>query len=188
MRKLIATVFNYSLDGLLADEGTEFWKFCFGLIENREPDDRAQLDFLGSAYAHIMGRSAYEGIAGSMTTTATDHPFAPILTNARKVVFSRTLKTADWANTTIAAGDTAEEIDKLRLGGDGHIVVWGGVSLWRSLMRLDLIDEIRLSLFPYVAGEGTRLFDGVPKSYRLDLVSSIASRNGIVELQYRRHS
>jgi dihydrofolate reductase len=67
MRKLIATVFNYSLDGLLADEGTEFWKFCFDLPENREPDDPAQLDFLQSAYAHIMGRTAYEAIAGSMT-------------------------------------------------------------------------------------------------------------------------
>jgi dihydrofolate reductase len=134
MRKLIATVFNYSLDGLLADEGTEFWKFCFDLPENREPNDPAQLDFLQSADAHIMGRTAYEGIAGSMTTS-TDHPFAPILNAARKVVFSRTLKTADWANTTIAAGDTAEEIDKLRQGGEGHIVVWGGVSLWRSLIH-----------------------------------------------------
>ena len=65
MRKLIATVFNYSLDGLLADKGTEFWKFCFDLPENREPDDPAQLDFLQSAYVHIMGRTAYEGIAGS---------------------------------------------------------------------------------------------------------------------------
>ncbi len=174
MRKLVATVFNYSLDGLLADEGTEFWKFCFDLPENREPDDPAQLDFLQSAYAHIMGHTAYESISGPMTT-ATDHPFAPILNAARKVVFSK------------AAGDTAEEIDKLRLGGDGHIVVWGGVSFWRSLMRLDLIDELQVSLFPYVAGEGTRLFDGVPTSYRLDLVSSTASSNGIVELQYRRH-
>ena len=62
MRKLIATVFNYSLDGFLADEGTEFWKFCFDLLD-REPDDPAQLDFLRSAYAHIMGRAAYEAIA-----------------------------------------------------------------------------------------------------------------------------
>jgi dihydrofolate reductase len=122
-----------------------------------------------------------------MLDNLTRYPFAPILNAARKVVFSRTLRTAEWANTTIAAGDTADEIDKLRLGGDGHIVVWGGVSLWRSLMRLDLIDELHLSLFPYVAGEGTRLFDGVPKSYRLDLVSSTASSNGIVELRYRRH-
>ena len=185
MAKVVA-IMSMSLDGLLADEGTEFWKFCFDLPENREPDDPAQLDFLQSAYAHIMGRTAYEGIAGSMTTS-TDHPFAGILNAARKVVFSRTLKTADWANTTIAAGDTAEEIDKLRLGGDGHIVVWGGVGFWRSLMRLDLIDEFQVSLFPYVAGEGTRLFDGVPKSYRLDLVSSTPSSSGILELQSRRH-
>jgi dihydrofolate reductase len=186
MRKLIATVFNYSLDGLLADDGTEFWTFCFDQPENRQPDDPAQLDFLQSAYAHVMGRTAYEAIAASMTT-ATDHPFADILTTGRKVVFSRTLKTADWANTTIAAGDTTEEIDKLRHGGDGHVVVWGGVRLWRSLMELDLIDELQVSMFPYVAGEGTRLFDGVPKSYPLDLVSSAASSSGIVELQYRRH-
>jgi dihydrofolate reductase len=66
-------------------------------------------------------------------------------------------------------------------------VVWGGVSLWRSLMRLDLLDELRVSLFPYIAGEGTRLFDGVPRSYQLDLVSNTATSNGIVELRYRRH-
>ena len=185
MRKLIVTVFNYSLDGLLADEGTEFWKFCFDLPENRDPNDAGQHDFLRNAYAHVMGRTAYEGISQAMTT-ATDHPFAPILNAARKVVFSRTLKTADWANTTIAAGDTTEEVDKLRLDGDGHIVVWGGVTFWRSLMQLDLIDELQVSMFPYVAGEGTRLFDGVPRSYPLALVSSDPSRNGIVELVYRR--
>ena len=91
------------------------------------------------------------------------------------------------ANTTMAAGDTAEEIDKLRRCGDGHIVVWGGVSFWGSLMRLDLIDEFRLDLYPYVAGEGTRLFDDVPQSYRLDLISSTAFSNGTVGLRYHRH-
>ena len=57
------------------------------LPENREPDDPAQLDFPQSAYAHIMGRTAYEAIAASMTTTSTDHPFADILNAGRKVVF-----------------------------------------------------------------------------------------------------
>ena len=187
MRKLIATVFNYSLDGFVADEGTEFWNFCFSLPENRNPDDPAHLDFLRSAYAHVMGRISYEAIASAMTTTATDHPFAEILTAGRKIAFSRTLKSADWANSTIAAGDTTEEVDKLSHGGDGYILVWGGVRLFRSLMQLDLIDELQVSMFPYVAGEGTRLFDGVPRSYRLDLVSSAASRSGIVKLRYRRH-
>src|SRR5690348_13323516 len=163
MRKLIACVFLYSLDGLLADEGTEYWRFCFSL-----PDDPAEkeesLGRFQSADAHIMGRVAYEGMSAALTQ-ATDHPVAKILNPAPKVVFSRTLKTADWANTTIATGDTATEIDRLRRGGDGHIVVWGGVRFWRSLMRLDLIDEFHVDLFPYVAGEGTRLFDGDPRSY-----------------------
>jgi hypothetical protein len=85
-----------------------------------------------------------------------------------------TLRTAEWANITIAASDTTEEIDKLRRGGDGHIVAWSGVSLWRSLLQLDLIDEFRLDLHSYTAGEGTRLFDDVPRCYRLDPVSTIA--------------
>jgi dihydrofolate reductase len=185
VRQLIATVFNYSLDGLLADQGTDFWEFCFDLPENRQPDDPEQLEFLRSAHAHIMGRTAYEAISVAMTAAA-DHPFADILNAGRKVVFSRTLKTAEWANTTIAAGDTAEEIDKLTRGGDGHIVAWGGVTLFRSLMQLDLIDELRVNLYAYIAGEGTRLFDGVPKSYALELVSSTPSENGIVDLRYRR--
>jgi dihydrofolate reductase len=130
----------YSLDGLLADEGTEYWQFCFGL-----PVDPADLEqkigVYQSAYAHIMGRAAYEGMAGALPTA--DHPFSGIMNTARKV--------------------------------------------WRSLMRLDLIDEFRLDLHPYVAGEGTRLFDDVPKSYRLDLVSSTEFSNGTVGLHYRRH-
>ena len=184
MRKLIAWVFMYSLDGLLADEGTEYWQFCFGLPQD-PADLKQKIDLYESAYAHIMGRTAYEAMAGALPTA--DHPFTGIMNAARKVVFSRTLRTAGWANTTVAAGDTTEEIDKLRRGGDGHIVVWGGVSFWRSLMRLDLIDEFRLDLHPYVAGEGTRLFDDVPKSYRLDLVSSTEFSNGTVGLRYRRH-
>jgi dihydrofolate reductase len=187
VRTLVATVFNYSLDGLLADEGTDFWRFCFDLPENREPTDPAQLELIRSADAHVMGRTAYESISAAMTTTAADHPFAEVLNAGRKVVFSRTLTTVDWANTTIAARDTAAAIDELRRGGDGHVIVWGGVRLWRSLMRLDLIDELRLSVFPYVAGEGTRLFEGVPSSYRLELISSTTSENGILDLRYRRH-
>jgi dihydrofolate reductase len=174
----------YSLDGLLADEGTDYWQYCFGLPIDPE-DQKQKLDLYESAYAHIMGRTAYEGMAGALPTAG--HPFSGIMNAGRKVVFSRTLNTAEWANTTITTGDTTEEIDKLRRGGDGHIVVWGGVGLWRWLMRLDLIDELRLDLHPYVAGEGTRLFDDVPKSYRLALVSSTASSNGTVGLQYRRH-
>ena len=174
----------YSLDGLLADQGTEYWDFCFGL-----PDDPAswqeKLDLYETAYAHIMGRTAYQAMASALPAAA--HPFTPVMNAARKVVLSRTLTAAGWANTTIASGDTAEEVDTLRLGGDGHIVVWGGVRLWRSLMRLDLIDEFRLDLHPYVAGQGTRLFEDVPPSYRLDLESATRFSNGILGLRYTRN-
>jgi dihydrofolate reductase len=102
-------------------------------------------------------------------------------------VFSGTLNVADWANTTITSGDLGQEVDKLRRGGDGYIYVGGGISFWRSLARLDLIDEYRVTLVPYLAGEGHRLFDYVGKSYRLDLVGSTVFSNGIIELQYRRH-
>jgi len=188
MRKVIALVFHYSLNGLLADRGTEYFRFCFELLDQGggASQDDESLDFLQGAYAHIMGRTAYEGMAANLAPSP-DHPWAGIMNAGRKVVFSRTLQTADWANTTIASGDTTEEIDKLRQGGDGHIVVWGGVGLFRSLMRLDLIDELHVSMFSYVAGEGTRLFDGVPSSYQLDLVSSTPTGSGIVELHYRRH-
>jgi dihydrofolate reductase len=111
MRKLIAWVFMYSLDGLLADEGTEYWQFCFG-PPNHPAETKQKLDVYQSAYAHLMGRNAYEAMAGALPTA--DHPFSGILDAARKVVFSRTLRTAEWANTTIAAGDTTEEIDKRR--------------------------------------------------------------------------
>jgi dihydrofolate reductase len=117
MRKLIAWVFMYSLDGLLADEGTEYWQFSFGLPVD-PADMKQKIGVYQSAYAHIMGRAAYEGMAGALPTA--DHPYSGIMNAARKVVFSRTLRTAEWANTTIAAGDTTEEIDKLRRGATRH--------------------------------------------------------------------
>jgi dihydrofolate reductase len=111
MRKLIAWVFLYSLDSLLADEGTEYWQFCFGL-PNDPADTKQKLGVYQSAYAHLMGRAPYEAMAGALPTA--DHPFSDVMNAARQVVFSQTLRTAEWANTTIAAGDTSEEIDKLR--------------------------------------------------------------------------
>jgi dihydrofolate reductase len=185
MRKLIAQVFDYSLDGLIATEGTEFWQFCRDL-----PDDSAETarlrEFFAGADMHIMGRVHYQEMA-SYFPTATDDPFAGIVNAARKVVFSRTLKTAGWENTTVASGDLGPEIDRLRRGGDGYIYVGGGISFWRSLAQLDLIDEYRVTMVPYLAGEGPRLFDDAGKSRSLELLSSTPFGSGTIELEYRRH-
>ncbi len=184
MRKLIARVFDYSLDGVIATEDTEFFQFCRDLPDDPAEDARGS-EFYAGADVHIMGRIAYESMA-SYFPTATDHPYADILNAARKVVFSRTLKTADWANTTIAVGDLGQEADNLRRGGDGYIVAHGGISLWRSLAKLDLIDEYRLTLVPYLAGEGPRLFEDVGKSRSFDLLSTSDFSSGL-QLDYRRH-
>ena len=183
MRKLVARVFDYSLDGVIATEGTEFFQFCRDLPDD-PVEDATGSEFYAGADMHIMGRVAYQSMA-SYFPAATDDPNAGPLNAARKVVFSRTLKVADWANTTIASGDLGQEVDQLRRGGDGYIVVSGGISFWRSLARLDLIDEYRVTLVPYLAGEGTRLFEDVGKSRSLDLVSSTAFSNGL-QLDYRR--
>lgn len=200
MRKLVVRAFNISLDGVNAQNGTEYFDFCMSGIDpdvpagvNHLPPDESQLDATGELYrrAHalIMGRHSYENMRAHFAPggTQTGHPWADLFNAARKVVFSRTLKGADWANTTIAAGDTAQEIDRLRRDGDGHIVVYGGISFWQSLMRLDLIDVFYLDLIPYVAGEGPRLFDNVGKYGQLDLVSSTTLSNGVLSVEYRRH-
>jgi dihydrofolate reductase len=184
MRKLVARVFDYSLDGLIATEGTEFFRFCRDLPDD-PAEDASGREFYAGADLHIMGRVAYQSMA-SYFPTATDDPNAEPLNAARKVVFSRTLKTADWANTTIARGDLAEEVGKLRRGGDGYIIADGGISFWRSLARLDLIDEYRVTVVPYLAGEGVRLFENAGQSRHLDLLSSTAFSNGL-QLDYRRH-
>lgn len=187
MRTTKALVFNYSLNGLLADPDTGFWDFVFGqLDEAGGPDhDDETLALLRNASAHVMGRSAYEGMAQNLPSN-TEHPWSAIMNAGNKVVFSRTMTTAAWENTTIVSGDTAEEMDRLR-HGDGHILLWGGVSLWRSLMQLDLIDEFYVSMYPYLTGQGTLMFDDIPKGYRLDLISSLAKSNGVLELHYGRH-
>jgi dihydrofolate reductase len=185
MRKVVARIYDYSLDGVISEEGTEFFEYCRDL-----PDDPAQETHERSLYERadvlIMGRVQYQGTA-QYFPTAVDHPYAAAVLAARKIVFSSTLQTADdLANTTINSGDLAEEIQKLKQDGDGDIRALGGFRFWRSLMRLDLIDEYRLTVFPFLAGKGRRPFDDLEKSQQLELVSSTAWGNGTVELAYRR--
>ena len=160
MRKLALTVFDYSLDGIIGEEDTEFFKFC-----REVPDDPAHeawtLDCLQRADLHIMGRVTYQGMS-QYFPTATDHPYRDIMNNARKAVFSATLTAADWANTTIRSGEIAQEIAQLKSEGTGEILAHGGISFAQSLVRLDLVDEYRLTVFPYLAGKGRSLLGDKP--------------------------
>ena len=184
MRTVIARIFDYSLDGVIAGEGTGFFDYCRDL-----PDDPAQLDHTRDLYekaaVHIMGRKHYQGSA-QYFPQADDHPYADAMNAARKVVFSHTIQTADWANTTVAGGEISAEVEKLKLEGDGYILAHGGIGFWRALIDHDLINEYRISLFPYLAGTGTRLFAGLDRLPSLELASTIVFDNGVTELAFRR--
>ena len=186
MRNVVALVFNYSLNGLLADPDTDFWTFAFDLLDEQDgpSHDDGTMEFLSGASVHLMGRTSYESFV-QVIPTSTDNPWTPILNAGNKVVVSQSLAAVEWENTTIASGDLAEEIEKLR-DGEGYIIVWGGVGLWRSLMALDLIDEFRISMYPFVANTGTVMFADAPADYQLELVSSVPDAGGVLELHYRR--
>ena len=184
MRTVIARIFDYSIDGVIATEDTPFFDFCRELPDDPALEDRNQALYAG-ADLHVMGRAAYLGMAGYFPA-ATDHPYADLMNAARKVVFSRTLTSAAWANSTVASGDLETELDTLRRDGDGIIVAHGGVGFWKSLIERDLIDEYRITIFPYLAGTGTRLFGDITEPPRLELVSAIPFKNGTTEVTYRR--
>jgi dihydrofolate reductase len=184
MRTVIARIFDYSVDGVIATEDTPFFGFCRELPDDLGMEERNQALY-ASADLHIMGRMAYLGGAGYFPA-ATDHPYADLMNAARKVVFSRTLTSADWANSAIASGSLEAEIDALKRGGNGTIVAHGGIGFWKSLIERDLIDEYRITVFPYLAGSGARLFADLTEAPRLELVSSIPFKNGTLEVTYRR--
>jgi dihydrofolate reductase len=185
MRKLVVQVYDYSLDGIIGVEDTAFFDFCREL-----PDDAGEeawrRNVLERAGVHIMGRKTYEGMAGYFPTAEAGHPYQEIMNTAPKAVFSSTLTSAGWNNSTIINGDTAAEIEKLKQHGTGDIVAHGGVSFVQSLVRLDLVDEYMLTVFPYLAGAGASLFAELPEPRLVELVSSTAFGNGTVGLAYRR--
>jgi dihydrofolate reductase len=183
MRTVIAQIYDYSLDGITPEEGTSFFDFCRELPDDPDDVDRTR-DFYENADMIIMGRNHYLG-AAQYFPGAVDHPYAAVMNAARKVVFSHTLRAADWANTSIASGDLSAEIAKLKLGGDGYIIADGGAGLFRSLIRRDLIDEYRVRLVPYLAGKGTRLFGALEGPATLELVSATPAGSGITELVFR---
>jgi dihydrofolate reductase len=131
-----------------------------------------------------MGRVTYEGMANYFPTAT--GPIAEVMNRGPRAVFSRTLQSAPWAGTTIVGGDTADELGKLQRQGDGEILAHGGASFARSLARLDLVDEYRLTVFPYLAASGPALFSDVTKPHALELVSCTTFVGGEVGLVYRR--
>ena len=181
MRKLVLSM-AVSLDGLVARPG-RFGAGGWGL----PPDDPAlkerKLGWMADVGLHLMGRNAYEEMAGFWPTS--DDAYATPMNEIPKVVFSRTLDRAEWADSRIARGGLAEEIATLKRESGKDMLAWGGAAFAQSLSRLGLVDEYRLILQPVALGEGLPLFKDLPGPVQLELVDAQTYSTGATLHVYR---
>lgn len=188
MGKIVVTEF-VSLDGVMEDPGGAEgyrhggWTFEF---ERGEEGDRFKLDELKEAEAQLLGRVTYEGFAAAWPSMEDEAGFAEKMNGMPKYVFSSTLEKPEWNNTTVLRGDFAAEIGRLKDEVDGVILVAGSAQLVQGLIEHDLLDELRLMVFPVVLGEGKRLFGDVSDKRTLGLADSRTVGDGLAILTYRR--
>jgi dihydrofolate reductase len=131
---------------------------------------RAKLAWLREAGTHVMGRVTYEEMASYWPTSTSD--YAAPMNEIPKVVFSKSIKRADWPESRIARGDLAEEIASLKGTAGKGIIAWGGAGFAQSLARLGLIDEYRLVMHPVAVAKGEPLFKDLSSPARLRLVEA----------------
>jgi dihydrofolate reductase len=171
-----------SLDGLVARPGG-FGGGGWGT----PPEDAAlkarKLGWLREAGLHLMGRVTYEEMAGFWP--ASDDEYAAPMNGIPKVVFSTTLTAADWAESSIASGDLAEEVAALKREPGKDMIAWGGAAFAQSLSMLRLVDEYRLVVQPVALGDGLPLFSGLTAPFTLDLIEAQAYADGSVLHIYR---
>jgi dihydrofolate reductase len=152
---------NVTLDGVVQDPaGAEGFARggWVGRVGERGREEAAQvlLDEALAAEAQLFGRRTYEFLAARWPSRS--GAFADRFNEMPKYVVSSTLKDPDWNNSTVLAGDVAQEVSKLKEELGGEIVVAGSIRLVRALMENDLVDELRLMIYPVVLGAGERLF------------------------------
>jgi dihydrofolate reductase len=174
MRKLLLQM-GLSVDGIVAGgpQGASD-------ADDSEEDARVRswkVEWLGQVGTHIMGRVAYEQMAGYWPYNG-PAVYAEIMNNIPKVVFSKTLAHADWQHSRIARGDLAQEVALLKSEPGKDIMVHGGASFVQSLSRLGLIDQYRLVVRPVALGSGMSLFKDLASPLRLRLVDSRAYADG----------
>jgi dihydrofolate reductase len=136
---------------------------------------------------NIYGRVTYEGMAAYWTSAAADSKEAAQLTATPKVVFSKTLKNAAWANTTILRGDDlSEEIAALKRRTPKDLMIFGSAGLGNAFLRESLVDEFRILINPIVLGAGRPLFQGGYERFKLKLTGAQSFDSGSVLLSYER--
>jgi dihydrofolate reductase len=184
MGQIVVTEF-VSLDGVMEDPGgaEDFkhggWSFK---ISRGDEGDKFKLDETFASEVLLLGRVTYEGFAEAWPSR--DGEFADKFNNMPKYVVSSTLSEPEWNNSTVLNGDVVKEVGKLRREIDGDIVVHGSAMLVQTLLEHDLVDQLRLMVFPVVLGSGKRLFGDTSGTKPLRLVDSKVVGDGVTILVY----
>jgi dihydrofolate reductase len=184
MGRIVVTEF-VSLDGVVEDPGgsEDFkyggWSFEF---DRGAEGNQFKLDETFASTAQLLGRVTYEGFADAWPSR--EGEFADKFNSMPKYVVSSTLEAPEWTNSTVLDGDPVEAVTKLRQEADGDVVVHGSAQLAQTLIAHDLVDELRLMVFPVVLGTGKRLFGDPGEKKTLRLVDSKVVGDGVVILTY----
>jgi dihydrofolate reductase len=178
---------NVSLDGVVQDpdgqEGFERggWFVQFG-GKDLDAWNKVALDDALGAEAWLLGRRSYEFFG--LRWRSRSGELADRLNSMPKYVVSSTLKDPDWSNSTVLKGDVVTEVSKLKQELNGEIVVPASYQLGRTLMEHDLVDELRLVVFPVVLGTGERLFGETSDTKPMLLVNAQTIGDSLVCLTY----
>ncbi len=185
MGRIVVSEF-ISLDGVVEDPGgsEDFkhggWAFEF----DRGPEgDGFKFEETRASAAMLLGRVTYEGFAEAWPSR--EGEFADIFNALPKYVVSSTLEQPQWTNSTVVKpDDLAETVSKLKQEADGDVVVHGSVQLAQTLLQDDLVDELRLMVFPVALGAGKRLFGDSKEKHKLRLLDSKVVGDGVAILTY----
>ncbi len=182
MRKLI--MWNMvTLDGFF--EGRRSWDLDWHNYVWGDEMERFVLEQLKTAGMLLFGRLTYQGMAAYWTAAKGDEGGVADLMNAiPKVVFSRTLATAEWNNTRLVNNHAEQEVNKLKQGSGKDLYIFGSANFSTTMMQAGLIDEYRLGLNPLVLGGGGPLFKPNPNQLRMKLLEARPMHSGLVLLRY----
>jgi dihydrofolate reductase len=178
---------NVSLDGVIEDPtgvegltvGGWFWE-----TDRGNDGEKFTLDKTLAAEALLLGRRSYEFLGATWPRRAGE--LADKMNSLPKYVVSSTLEDPDWNNSTVLKGDLVAEVSKLKQELNGEIVVLGSPQLARALIEHDLVDELRLMIYPVVLGAGARLFGETSGKRPMRLVDTRSVGDGIAILTYER--
>ena len=178
---------NVSLDGVVQDpDGEEGFRLGGWFVQfggkDLEEWNKVALDEALGAEAWLLGRRSYEYFGVRWRPRSGE--LADKLNSMPKYVVSSTLEDPEWNNSTVLNGDVVTEVSKLKRELDGEIVVPASYQLGRTLIEHDLVDELRLVVFPVVLGAGERLFDEISDPKPMRLLDARTIGEGLAYLTY----